>query len=84
VIYEIQTERISVTYEIQTERISVKLHSNCNAINGLALVCDHYVMSCAKVMVEQEQLAAEKQHEHRFRSSGMLCHVGWQVLINMA
>jgi len=73
-----------VTYEIETERISVELQSNCNATNGVALVCDHYVMSCAKVMVEQEQLAAEKQHECQFRFLGMLCHVGWQVPVNMA
>ena len=73
-----------VTCEIQTEIISVKLHSNCNATNGVALVCDHYVMSCAKVMVEQEQLAAEEQFECRFRSLGMSHHVGWQVPVNVA
>jgi len=41
--------------------------SNVSVTNGVALVCDHYVMSCSKVMVEQEQLAAEKQRERRFR-----------------
>jgi hypothetical protein len=62
----------------------VEPQSNYNATNGVALVCDHYVMLCAKVMVEQEQLASEKQHERQFRFLGILCHVGRQVPVNMA